>query len=54
MKIRDLKFKCWPCFWNNGVGLGVIVWYSGAEIVLGPIMLKLMWYDRKTGRNKDA
>jgi len=32
---------------NNGVGLGIIVWHSGAEIVLGPLMIKLMFYDRK-------
>ncbi len=32
---------------NNGVGLGIIVWRSGAEIVIGCLMIKLMWYDRK-------
>lgn len=32
---------------NNGIGLGFIWWPSGAEIVIGPLMIKLMWYDRK-------
>lgn len=32
---------------NNGIGLGIIVWHSGAEIVIGTLMIKLMWYDRK-------
>ncbi len=32
---------------NNGIGLGVMIWKSGAEIVLGTLMIKLMWYDRK-------
>ena len=36
---------------NNGVGLGIIVWHSGAEIVIGPLMIKLMWYDRKSGKH---
>ena len=32
---------------NNGIGLGIIVWRSGMEIVIGTLMIKLMWYDRK-------
>lgn len=35
---------------NNGIGLGIIVWRSGAEIVIGTLMIKLMWYDRKAKR----
>jgi hypothetical protein len=46
--------KVWPYWWNNGIGLGIIVWYSGAEIVLGPLMLKIMWYDRKAAKGEKA
>ena len=52
MKLKDLKVRCWPYFWNNEIGLGIIIWYSGAEIVLGPFMLKVMWYDRNAGEKR--
>lgn len=32
---------------GHGIGLGIIVWKLGAEIILGPLMIKLIWWDRR-------
>ena len=37
-----MKFYFYPKG-NNGIGLGIIVWRTGAEIVIGSLMIKVIF-----------